>query len=240
MQAAPESVAMDFNMPLAGLQVWHYKDPAKAVEAQIKVFEAMKPGGSFQTAMLKDKPELKTNAQTHRGFKLNAVSLQWDFDKIAESNPAGKQMVEVMKKMMGEGMKSWFGTDGKVYVQVAAKDWESARSHLDQFLDGKNAIGQEKAFQEARKQLPAEATILGVIDAPVYGQMITEIMQVALKGQGIPFPIPTLKAEKGKSYFGMAVTLRPQHGSMDFWLPASAVQEFRKMVEAGKAAGDLK
>jgi hypothetical protein len=231
-QAGPEGAVGEFNLPPQGLQVSHYKDPAKAAEGSVKMFQQMKEGATFRSGILKGKPEVKVNAENHRGFKLTYVSFTYDFDKMAEKAPqGGKELAEVMKTMLGEGVKAWSGTDGKVFVQITAKDWDTAKRSLDEFLDGKNAIGTQKAFAEALKQLPGQTTMLGLMDVPQYVQVFSEFMGPILKGQGLPVNIPPLKAAKGKSYSGMAMTLRPQLGSVVFWIPVTTVSDVRKMIE---------
>src|SRR5262249_7335120 len=159
-------------------------------------------------------------------FKFHSVQLKWDFEKLAERTPqGGKEMAEAMKKMMGEGSNIWFGTDGKTYVQVTAKDWKTAQAHLDAYLNGTNAVGGEKAFQEALKQLPAQTSMVSLMDGPQYLQVMAEFMGPFAEANGLPFKIPPMKAEKGKSFFGFALTLRPENGSADIWVPVTAISE---------------
>jgi hypothetical protein len=226
-EAGPEALLADFNIPMQSLQVWRFKEPANAVAAQLKLYQALKPGGSYQTALLKEKPEVKANAQEHGGFKLHEVSVRWDFEKTAEKLKAPKEMADALQKIMGEGLQFWFGTDGKVVVNVFAKGWDEARNQLDDFLEGRNTIGQQKAFAAARKQLPDQTTVLAIIDPLVYAQAIAEYAKTLLP----QFPIPEVKAEKGKCYLGVAVALHPQRGAFDLWLPGTAISEIKKMVE---------
>src|SRR5262249_34142479 len=172
------------------------------------------------------------DAETFRNFKLNHYSWTYDFEKMAEKVPqGGKEMVEAMKTMMGDGVKSWAGTDGKVFVQIIAKDWASAQRMLEDYLDGKNTVGSQQPFQDARKHLPAQASMVVLMDGPQYTQMMGEFMGPIMKAQGLPFNLPALKAPKGKSFFGMALGMQPEQGSVDFWIPVTAVTEIRKMVE---------
>ncbi|HEV3204938.1 MAG TPA: hypothetical protein VGY77_11165, partial [Gemmataceae bacterium] len=208
------------------------KDPVKAVEGSFKLFQAMSSGTSFGNMALKEKPTLTRDAQAHRGFKLHSVSLKWDFEKFAEKAPqGGKEIAEAMKTLMGEGSNQWFGTDGKVFITVTAKDWSAAKKLLDEYLDGKNTLGTEKSYLEARKNLPAQATMLVLIDMPMYIQAMSRIMGPLFKSQGLPFEIPVLKATKGKSYFGMALGLQPEIGNVDLWIPGTVAAEVKKMVE---------
>ena len=50
---------------------------------------------------------------------------------------------------------------------VPAKDWAGAQKLLDGYLEGKATVGAHAAFRDARKELPAEATFLSLIDGRV-------------------------------------------------------------------------
>jgi len=223
--AGPQGMYMDLGSFTQGIQVWQYEQPAKAVEASIKIFEATAGGSKFQSAPIKGKPELKRDAESYRDFKFTSVHMDWDFEKMAEQ-PGGKNMVPVMKKLLGEGLNVWFGTDGKSYIQLSASTWDAAKKALDDYLDGKEPVSGDAEFNATRAQLPAETTMLSVFDGPQYVSMLLDVV-----GPNLPMPIPPMKAEKGKSYVGVAVTLKPEHGTLDIWLPVSLFKEIRKMAE---------
>jgi hypothetical protein len=231
--AGPSVTLSSFAVqPSRGVQAWAFKDPAKAAAAQVKIFQALKEGEGYGNMFLKGAPVIKQDAQSHRGFKLTSVTLKWDFEKMLEKSPqAGQDFADAFKKMMGEGSNVWFGTDGKSFVSVTAADWAAAQKLLDDFLDGKNCAGQQAVFMDARKQLPAQTTIVGLIDLPYALEMVSEMVGPAIKAQGIPFNVPVLKASKGKTFVGMALTLQPEIGSLDLWIPGTAAGEIRKMVE---------
>jgi hypothetical protein len=236
--AEPQSILVNFDIPIEGMQIWECKDPGKVVQGQLRLLQSLEEGGSYANAVLKEKPKIKPDAENHRGFKLTSVSMIWDFDKMTEKAAGGgKQMAEVMKKMMGEGVNSWFGSDGKIYVQVTAKNWEGARRQLDEYLDGTNAISQNKGFQETWKQLPAETTMVSLMDLPQYVAIIADFVGPALQGQGLPFSIPQLKATKGKTYLGVALVLQPTRGAVEIWFPGTAVNEIFKMIQQARNAG---
>src|SRR5262249_34452701 len=147
-----------------------------------------KEGENFMNIVLKSKPDIKPDAQEYQGFKLNSASLVWDFDKTIEKQ-GGKQlpeetrreMGEAMKKMMGDKANLWFGTNGKSYVQVTAKDWPAAQNLLNQFLEGKSTIKDQKAYQDTRKLLPEQTTLLALVDALPYFQAMGNYMLSVLK-----------------------------------------------------------
>jgi hypothetical protein len=241
-KSEPESWISAFQMPPQGIQVTQYKDPTKATASMLKVLQGLKEGDNFMNIALKGKPEIKADAQTFKDFKLHHSSMIWDYEKTME-NQGGKQlpeemrkqMVEAMKKLGGDGSKMWFGTDGKSYVQITAKNWETAQGFLNQYLEGKTSIKNQKAYQETRAKLPTEATLIALIDALPYCQTMGNYMLSMLKMVPLPIAIPfqSLPAVKGDpAYLGMAIALESGYGGMDFWLPASAVIEVRKLVDA--------
>ncbi len=235
--AGPRTDMGAINLPTQGIQVWDYEDPAKAVEAERKLFETLKAGGSFQFTVLKGKPELKADERTYRDFKLSHLKLEWDLDKMVEGIPGGGQAaIDSMKKLMGEGLNVWFGTNGKTYVQVSGKDWKQAKHYLDAYLDGKATLGQEQAFRDSRKHLPAQTTMLVLMDMPVYVRMVAGYA-MAILGRGTGEDATKAPAKGTPSYLGVAITLRPEVGSFDLWLPGSSVAEIRKAFESFRGGG---
>ena len=67
----------------------------------------------------------------------------------------------------------------------------------------------------------------GVVQAGI--EMFKDMVQAM---PGLPGgAIPDLKAPKGKpAYFGVALTLKPQYGTFDLFVPTTAVQQVRKML----------
>ncbi|MBV9123852.1 MAG: hypothetical protein JO112_10885 [Planctomycetes bacterium] len=230
-EAGPTGGIMSFSMPLQGVQVWNYQDPEKAVKAAMDWLKVMKPSQSFQGAMLKEKPEIQVDAETFRGFKLTRVKMVWDLDKMIQQQPGGQAAAEAMKKMMGEGMQIWFGTDGKKFVHVMARDWKTAQGLLGDYLDGKNTAGQQPAFEETRKHLPAQATAAILIDLSLYGHMLSGFMASVAQGAGAKASPPSEKPTAGKSYVGLAITLKPEDAAMDWWVPANVVSEMREQLQ---------
>jgi hypothetical protein len=231
-KAKPDVRLDAYSLPLAGLQVYHYQEPAKAVAAQIKLFKAMGPGGSVSSGTLKEKPVIKESAQKHGDFQLHSAQFVWDFEKMAEpiaqkGEEAKKQFIEGMKGLLGEKMTIWFGTDGKSVVQVTAPDWEAARKILDEYLNGVNMAGDVPAFRDVRKEMPAETSLLALIDAVQSLGAVVEGLKPMLAGFAPP-NWPVMPGKGAPSYVGVAVTLQPQRGGFDFFLSAAAAQELYK------------
>jgi hypothetical protein len=233
-KAGPGVRVDGYSFPLKGLQIYQYDDPAKAVDATRKLFQAMGPGGGFSTGTLKEKPVVKTKAEKFGDFELHSVQFVWDLDKMAEQvaakggEDAKKQFIETMKGIMGEKLTVWFGTDGKSVVQVSAADWASARKLLDEYTKGGKTAGDAKAFQDARKEMPARTSLLGLFDTVQLGSMITDAIKPLMVNAPVPPNWPN-KPDKGVAAFvGLSVTLQPQRGSLDTFITAAAAQEFYK------------
>jgi len=172
--AKPKIQVGSMSYPARSLTVIALEEPAKAVEAQLKMFKAMKGGSTFSMAPLKGDPVVKEKAEKYGSFELHSFSAKWDFEKLIESqagNPitADKEkFTEYMKSMMGEGANVWFGTDGKVMLSVNAKTWDDAKKLIDDYVNGTKPIGDQQAFKDVRNQMPAETTALILTDLPSY------------------------------------------------------------------------
>jgi hypothetical protein len=226
------------SLPASGLQIWHFEDPAKAAAAQLKLMEAAEAGGSLQGGVIKAKPVIKKAAQKYGDFALNEVEITWDLDKMAEQAAGGrelpeeskKEVVEILKgKILGEKLTVWFGTDGKVNLQVTAKDWPAAEKILDRYFKGNKSAGDAAAFREVRKEMPAEASLVALVDAVQYAGVVVDLVKPIFSSI---FPLPPgfpAKPDKDKpTYVGGAVTLQSERGSFDLFVSAGAVHEAYK------------
>ncbi len=247
MKAGPGARVDGFRLPPTGVQVYHYQDPARAVDGQLKLLQAMEAGATLQSGALKEKPVIKKNARKYRGFELHSVHLVWDLEKMAEASGAGaaalpdearKQLAEGMKKLMGSEMNLWFGSDGKANVTVIAKDWPTAEKLLDQYFKGEKKVGDVAAFRQVRKELPGEATVLALFDVVQYAAAVLDFVK-PLIGGAMPLPpnFPAAPDKAKPTYMGLAATAVPQRASFDLFLSAPAVHEFYKVFIAPLRAG---
>jgi hypothetical protein len=224
------------SFPAATLQISTFENPVKAVEAQLKLFRAMGEGAMFQNAAIKGKPEIKEKAEAFQGFSFNSVNLMWDIDKLAEQmggGIAGDDAKKAIKKLMGEGMNLWFGTDGKRFITVSAKDWAEAKAKVESYLQGSDRIGMNKAFMATRKQLTPDATMLMLFDG---GQMVMtmgEYMLGLFKAiPGLPINLPdSMKPVKTEpAFIGASVVMKPEFGGVELFVPVTAIHEIRKVL----------
>jgi hypothetical protein len=240
IQAGPGVRVDSMSLPPTGLQVWQFEDPAKAVEAQLELMGSLGAGGTIQTGILKEKPIIKKRAATQGGFTFHQVKMTWDLERMAEQSAGGvpvpdevkKEMVQVLKKYLGEEANLWFGSNGKVYVQLSARNWEEAKAMLESYQKGTNQVGDQAAFQRARKELPAETTMLALVDLVRYLGAVVDVIKPLLGGL-VPIPPGIPDVAKAKpSYMGISATLEPRGGSFDIVVTTDTIREFYKAVIA--------
>jgi uncharacterized protein (TIGR03067 family) len=138
---------------------------------------------------------------------------------------AAKDIQEKVQRKMAELLNG--RQDKKVYVQVSGPDWASARRKLDQYLDRTKTLAGQPAFQDTRKRLPAQATVLHFIEMATYGQIMAEFMQTLMPTSAKIPPADTSRT----GYFGAAITFEPGRGKLDVWLPAAGIRAFYLPVE---------
>jgi len=217
----PDVILSSGSFPSTGLDAFYFDEPTKAVVAILEMYRNM----DLEANSLKKKPEIKTNAVKHGDFKLHEVQLTLDLDKMAEEAASGrgvdgkKATLEIIKELHSEQKRVWFGTDGKTVVEITAPDWKTARKMLDQYTKGTNAT---KAFREVCKGMPARTSLLGIGDAV---RLWKTIKPLSAAGQAEIKPSPGVFA-----YVGLALTLQPNYGGLDLFVPLTAAQEFYKVV----------
>lgn len=222
------------NYPIAGLTFQEFENPAKALEATLGMIKGMGEGKSFSGGMVKGQPVVTPDAATFKDVKFTEYKIAWDLEKMAEAIPGGAEAMKVvMTKTMGTELHGWMGVDGKRMVTVTAKDWDAAKARLESYY-GSQSVGGNAAFQSTRKALPAAASMLAMMDAGPYAYAMADLAcTVANAIPGIPINLPKeIKPTKmAPTFIGMAVTLQPERGSFDFYLPVAAIQTIEKVVK---------
>ena len=233
--AGPQGDYSASNAPESTITVTAYKSAEKAATALVKIYEGMPAGGKFSGIVLKSKPKVKNEAATVGDFKFTEVNVAFDFAASVEALPeaAREAAMGQYKRLMKEKSTFWLGTDGKVVVQLTAKDWDAARKLLEDYLSGKGGVGTDAGFQLARKNLPPEASLLYLLET---GQLVTLLVEQAKAvGQAIPggaFPaIGSVKPVKGDAtYIGIALTLKAQTATFDLFVPGTSMNVMSKMI----------
>jgi hypothetical protein len=218
------------------------KDAKATAAAKFLAFELMAAGGRYNSIPLKAKPKFGDVLMV-AGYKLQEVSLQFDFEEAVKYLPAGpaREAAETaMKKFAPEKIRLWFGTDGKQVLTVTAKDADAAKAQVEAFLKPKTPIQSVAAFQEIVRQLPQESTIISLTDVGQAMGGLTGSLKEMLGSLPIPglSDLPDLKpAPKLTTYFGLAVTARPGDVQLELFIPTDAViiarEVFSPLIEYG-------
>ncbi len=226
-----------YGLPQRGLQVARFSDPLKAVTAEAKLVRSLLGGMRYGNGVLKEPPIVTADAKKFGGFALTAVELRWDLEKTAEGFGGGavptdemkKQLAEGLKKLIGERQTAWFGTDGKLLVEVTAPDWPAAEKLLKEYFEGANTAGQVASYRGARAELPAAASFLALVDVVRYAAGVLELAKPLIEN-AIPIPVKLPSPPKGvpPTYSGLAVTLKPDRISVDVFVSADTAHEFFK------------
>jgi hypothetical protein len=222
------------NFPMSGVSLMQYGDPIKAEAGMLKMYKGVSEGGTLQNVPLASKPLIKEKAETVSGITFNHVAMKLDFDKASEQMP--EQMRESMKqsmmKMMGEETKMWFGIDGKYILQVTAKNWNEAKSLIEKYKAGQDQVGKQLAFQLTRKNMPEKVAYLSMSDSVKLMALMYDSMKTSLAAvPGFPATFPELKFKDAKpSYIGMSFVGGGNDGSIEIFVPATAVQQIRKVI----------
>ncbi len=228
IEAGPGARVDCASLPSPAVRAWQFDNPAKAVEAQLKLLQALNAGDQYEGGVAKEAPKVTARAQKFGDFEMHAVDIEWDLEKSVGGGAnlpeeMRKQMAEAMKKLLGEKRRFWFGTDGKLVVQVIAGSWEDGRKLLDRYLRGQGGAGQDEAFREARAEMPAQATSIMLFDPVRYGAIMVEFIKMAAGG-AFPFPL-NVPADAKPSFIGLGITFQAERASFDFVVTASAVKQ---------------
>ncbi len=212
----------------------NFADSTKYSEALLKVMKTLTKGASFSNIVLKEKPVVKEADQKYGEFKLHLAKVEFDYDatvKNIEDENLRQTTIESMKKLTPEKMNFWFGTDGKRFLRVFAKDWESAKKLLDDATKQDASVATDKAFLATRNQLPPEASYLYIVDtANAIDGLSTYLSSMANSVPGFPAQLPKFEKPKGiaPAYLGMSVTNTKSTFRFDLFVPAEAVKIARK------------
>jgi hypothetical protein len=222
------------DVPPAGVTFQEFADPTQALSGTLAMYKGMGAGATAMGGAIKGPPEIKPDAETFRNIKFTSVRLVWDLDKMTEQIPgAGEGVKDAMKRMMGEGMNMWVGIDGNRLLTVTGKDWNDAKARLEGFLDGKTPVNQVPAFQNTAKQLPSPSSMVYFIDAGPFTNTMVEYMVALFKAMpALPINLPdsVKPVPTDTAFIGFAVTLQPERGSADMFLPVKAVEEMKKVI----------
>lgn len=208
-------------------------DAEKASAAMLKVTKGLTAGASYSNVLLKGRPEVTEAAEKAHGFTLHKAVLKMDFDATVEklANDGQKEAaVASMKKLMAETVTLYFGTDGKRFVTVAAPDEKAAKALLAGVMEPKAKVSDDAAFAATRKQLPADAGMISLVDAVRGMGLLGEYLE-GLAGAlpGVPVDLPKMNKVTGDPvYAGVAVGLSGDTARFDLFIPVKVVKLARQ------------
>lgn len=233
-KAGPGDSLSSMDLPLSGLTITKYKDSTAAMAAQLKSLELMGPGSLYGSGGIKDF-KITKDAVTHQGIKFAKAEFSWDFAKMfgqGQELPeeVQKQVMNLMKELMGEKMDVYVGFANGEAIQITASNWEKAKKVYDNYKSGKDRVGAEENYTAVRKGLSDRQTMVALIDPVRYGGKVIEIMKGALAGM-LPIP-PGFPANLDKakySYFGFGMILEQNNAAMEMYISSAAIDECFKV-----------
>jgi hypothetical protein len=232
--AGPQGEYSASAAPETTLSVAAFKDPARAVAAQTKLYQSLAAGGRMNNVVLKEKPKVTEAAQKDGEFSFTEVRLHFDFEATVKDLPDNvrEATLAAMKRTAKEKTAMWLGTDGKVVLSVTAKDWAAAKKVIDDYRGGKGTVGADPGFKLTRKNLPAEASVIGLSETSEMIQALAEQLKtLADTIPGFPVPLGSVKAVKGEpTYVGLALTLKRETATVDVFVPGAALNVAVKML----------
>jgi len=232
--AGPGGQFQTFSPPGASFTIQSFKDPAKVIDAQTKLYGSLPVGSAVQNVQLKEKPTVTEKAKTLGKFTFNEVKIVFDFEASVQELPGQikDSIIASMKKLVGEKLTIYFGTDGKSVITSSAPNWDEAKALITAYLEPKTTIDGEASYKTTRVNLPAEASLVAVLDTSKVLVMMGGYMQTMADAiPGFPGQIPELKTAKGApSFLGMSLSLKPEVIEANIFVPATSVVVARKVL----------
>ncbi len=233
LAAGPKGEVTAAGPPDVSLTIGTYADPDAAVKALAGRFAAVGAGGRVFGVVQKNAPKLAPGARKHRGFAFTEINLALDFEATVAGlpEPVRASTLAQLKRAITEKSAVWVGTDGKSVVQAVGTDWGAVTRALDVFLDGKQQLGDTPGYKLTRKNLPADANVLTLMET---GQTISSLFDAVggIAGVVPGFPqLGKLKPAGGEpTYVGVAVTLKNDTAGVTLFVPVTAIAAGRKML----------
>lgn len=222
--------------PRLSITVTEYKDPDKAARALSKAFKAVGPGGRINGVVVKTAPRVGDEAEVYRKFTFSSVNLNHDFEaSVAGLPPVAKEAaLDAFKRAVPEKMSQWIGSDGKVVVRLAGKDFDTAKVLLDKYIEEKGTVGAAAGYKRVREQLPAEANLLVVAEVEsAVTALVTGLRSAGEALPGLPRLGPLKKLGGGpQHYVGLAVTLKEDTATVTGFVPAPSIEAARKILDS--------
>ena len=232
-KAGPGDTVTSVDMPLAGLGITQYKDPALAMDAQIKTLELMGPGALYGSGAVKSSKVTK-DALTHDGIKFTRVEIIWDFDKMFGNSQdlpeeVKKQVLTMMKELMGEKMEVYSGISEGKLIQITSSSAEKAKKIYDSHKAGNSKVGSIENYSVVRRGLSERQTMVFLTDPVRYFGKVIEVLKGAFAGM-VPIP-PGFPANLDKAkpnFIGGGVILEQNNAAMELYVSSASINEIFK------------
>ncbi len=236
-KAGPGETNSTMDLPLTGITITKYKDPQAAMAAQLQSLEIMGPGSLYGGGGIKDF-KITKDAVTHQGTKFTRAVFSWDFAKMFGNGQelpeeVQKQIVTLMKELMGEKMEVYLGIENGESIQLTAPNWDKAKKLLESYKTGKAKVGAVENYTAVRKGMSDRQTMVVLLDPVRYGGKVVEIMKGAFAGM-LPIPpgFPANLDKANPSYLGFGVALDQNNAAMEWFISSAAINEcFKTFVK---------
>lgn len=156
--------AAGFGGGFESFNITHAENPEGLIAATLANSRAMK-GNQPESLNFIKSVDIVEKAETHRDVTFSRSTVTFDLEKLAAmSGPSGnKAMLEAM--FGGNEIRTWSGAHDKTVLTVVAKDWDTAKTRLDAYLDGKGTLGETESYKAVTARLPKTATFVGLLSA---------------------------------------------------------------------------
>jgi hypothetical protein len=136
------------------------KEPAKLVNGITDMYRSLTATAARGPTNFTKSQAFDPQFTQFKGFKLIHVTVNVDIAKIAKLQPPAQgrnqneHIARIAEGRGGDTSHTWYGTDGKVVVVVAAKNFDAAKTQLDALLGPQPVFGATAGYKAARARLP--------------------------------------------------------------------------------------
>lgn len=184
------------------------EDPRGFIEKRLAILRAM-GGGPDQSSLFKE-VKVQPDAQTHHGMTFTHATSIINMDKLAEMSGNNPAQLETMKTMFAGGrMESWFGTDGKLVLEITAPTWDQAKALIDAYTSGESGVGRDAGFKAVLSDLPGRASFLMVMNMQGLVRMMAAQFAAIAKNPDVKAPEDM---PKEAAYLGASLTPHATQG----------------------------
>jgi hypothetical protein len=238
LTATSTRTAFGTQFDRSGVTLARNPNADKTVVAMVAAYQTLGEGAVFQSIPVKGKPAVTERDQTYRDFVFHKIAVKVDFEEAAKKMPEeGREAaMAAFKQYLPETTTFWVGAKGDQIVQVVAKDWTAAKTHLDAAFEKKAVATTDASFKQTRDALPADVSFVTMLDATktinfmggYFGSIMGSMPGFPFGGEGMP-KLATVKADP--CYVGLTLTLKGDSFALTAFAPVKAAALVREAVE---------